>query len=88
MKIDLSKEKLQLEYPCEWLYKLIGADERAVRTAIAETITERSHTIANSNTSSNGKYQSLNLSLTVESDEDRTGIYQSLKNHPAIKMVL
>ncbi len=88
MKIDLSKEKLQLEYPCEWLYKLIGADEKAIRAAITKTINDRSHTISNSNKSSKGKYKSLNLSLTVESDEDRTGLFHALKKHPAIKMVL
>jgi len=88
MRIDLSKEKLQLEYPCKWLYKIIGRDEKAMRRAVAEIVPSRSHTIVNSNTSSNGKYQSMNLSLTVESDNDRTGIFQSLKSHHAIKMVL
>jgi putative lipoic acid-binding regulatory protein len=49
---------------------------------------EREHSISHSNTSRGGKYISLNLDLLVHNEEDRQFIYEALKAHQHIKMVL
>ncbi|MBU0485893.1 MAG: DUF493 domain-containing protein [Proteobacteria bacterium] len=81
-------QKLELEYPCNWQYKVIGEDHEKMRLAIAEFVQDVSCSINHSKSSSSGKYHSLNLEIVVESEEVRILIYQELKNHPAVKMVL
>ncbi|MEJ2031569.1 MAG: DUF493 family protein [Deltaproteobacteria bacterium] len=44
--------------------------------------------ITHSNSSKSGKYHCLNVELIVQTEEVRNGLYQTLKNHPAIRIVL
>ena len=81
-------QKLVLEYPCSWCYKVVGEEREKLENAIREVIREREHKITHSNTSSGGKYISLNLDLLVHNDDDRTFIYEALKAHQHVKMVL
>lgn len=82
------KEKLQLEYPCSWTYKLIGLEEAAIIEAIADVILEREHSLEHSNNSKSGKYISMNLDIIIHNEDERNFIYEALKKHQNIKMVL
>lgn len=84
---EIDKE-LILEYPCNWCYKLIGEERAKLEAAIHQVVLEREHRIAHSNTSRNGKYVSLNLDLLVHNEEDRQFIYEALRAHDNVKMVL
>jgi putative lipoic acid-binding regulatory protein len=84
----MDEQGLKLKYPCQWIYKIIGLDEDHMRSIVSEIIKERACTTIHSRSSRTGKYHCLNLQLQVESDDDRTGIYEALRRHPAIKMVL
>lgn len=77
-----------MEYPCRWIYKIIGSDNRTTRRAVEEIVKGRDYTITPSNISKTGRYHSLNLEMTVDDEEDRTGTYDKLQGHPAVKMVL
>ncbi len=88
MNLKLDSQKLEWEYPCEWGYKVIGIDQEKVRTAIEEIVGDRSSAITPSNSSKTGKYHSLSLEVGVGSEEERNEIYEALKKHPAVKMVL
>ncbi|MCD6487555.1 MAG: DUF493 domain-containing protein [Syntrophobacterales bacterium] len=92
MKIEktLNKDgqKLIIEYPCRWIYKIIGSDSRETKKAIKEIVNGCDYTITPSNTSKACKYHSLNLEVLVDDEGHRTGIYDKLRNNPAIKMVL
>ncbi len=81
-------EQLEMDYPCLWLYKLIGADEASLRQAVLEVIEVDGVTIEQSNTSSGGKYVSLNVEVRVSSAAERTGIYDALRAHGSVRMVL
>ena len=81
-------QKLELEYPCSWKYKIIGEERRKLEEAVHSVILERTHTLDHSKTSKTGKYVSLNLDLIVHNEDDRTFIYEALKAHQHIKMVL
>lgn len=81
-------EKLELTYPCSWAYKLIGYEKEAIQNAIHEVILEREHTLEHSKASKAGKYVSMNLELLVHNEDDRNFIYEALKRHQQIKMVL
>ncbi|WP_345992837.1 DUF493 domain-containing protein [Sulfurimonas sp. HSL-1716] len=86
--INDSKEKLVLEYPCSWCYKVIGEHEEHIQIAVKEIILEKPHILKLSNTSKKGKYVSMNLDLVINNEDERTFIYEALKNHQHIKMVL
>ena len=85
---DRPGRKPDLHYPCAWGYKVIGSDAERLRAAIAEVIQELPHTVQISNKSLTGKYICLELELIVPDEECRLGIYDRLRRHPAIKIVL
>jgi len=86
--IDLSNKKLDLSYPCKWCYKLIVEEEHHAKNATKDIIQDREHTLAMSKTSKKGKYKSYSLELIVDDEEDRQMIYEMLKKHHNIKMVV
>lgn len=88
MKINESGGKPDIDYPCPWGYKVIGSDVERLRSAIAEVIQERPHTVTPSNRSLTGKYHCLDVEIIVPSEECRLEIYESLRKHPAVKVVL
>ena len=85
---DEKKQKLQLGYPCSWVYKIIGPDKDQMQIAVVEIIRDCKYKISPSRSSETAKYQCLNVELTVESEFQRTALYKALKAHPAVKMVL
>jgi putative lipoic acid-binding regulatory protein len=82
-----TNKKPDITYPCVWLYKVIGEDGTAITQAI-KAVCPVTISISHSNTSSSGKYCSLNVEIEVADEATRLAIYQNLKNHFAIKMVL
>jgi putative lipoic acid-binding regulatory protein len=86
--INDSDQKLELEYPCDWRYKVIGEERAKLEAAIHSVILEREHKLEHSNASKSGKYVSLNLDLLVQNEEERQFIYEALKAHQDVKMVL
>lgn len=81
-------DKLELEYPCSWTYKLISLDKKALQKAVHDVISQREHKLAHSKNSKAGKYISMSLDLLVQNEDDRNFIYEALKAHQNIKMVL
>ncbi len=77
-----------IEYPCNWIYKVIGSDFNSVKEAIAEVISDKSYSVDESNTSSKGAYVSVKVELLVENEDIRNSIFNNLKQHSKIKMVL
>ena len=84
----LKGEKLELQYPCNWCYKVIASEKEALQKAVKDVIDEREHKLSSSNSSKTGKYISMNLDMLVHNEEDRQFIYDALKKHQDIKMVL
>lgn len=86
--LNARDEKLELEYPCNWSYKLIATEVEALKKAISDVIDVRNHTLTHSKNSKGGKYISMNLNMLVHNEDDRNFIYEALKKHQDIKMVL
>lgn len=86
--INDSNQKVVIEYPCNWCYKLIASEKFALEQAIKDVIDERDHKVSPSNKSKTGKYISMSLDLLVHNEDDRTFIFDALKKHQNIKMVL
>jgi len=88
VNIDEIDKKLELEYPCNWCYKIIGKDRDKLHDTISKLLLERDHNIEHSNSSSSGKYICLNLDLLVHSDDDREALYEALRDNEHITRVL
>lgn len=88
MKEEQKKSPKQINYPCSWLYKVIGSDRENLHQALLEIVGKASCDITFSKSSSRGKYHCLNLEITVRSEEERNEIYMALKTHPNVKIVL
>lgn len=86
--IDLSKEKLELNYPCTWEYKLVVVEHIDIKMTVKDVISNREHKVKESKVSSKGKYKSYTLELLVHNEDDRKEIYKMLGDHSNIKMVL
>ena len=78
----------EIEYPCTWVYKVIGRDCTLLKELIVSACAPQSVKISHSNTSSGGKYHSLSAELRVEDETTRLAIYENLKNSPGVKFVL
>ena len=81
-------KKNEIEYPCDWNFKIIGQDEELLRKAATGLLGSRNYTINNSKASSGGKYLSLNLVVNVKDEVDRNEIFNSLQKDSAIKHIL
>ncbi len=86
--IDLSKEKLELNYPCNWEYKLIVLEHINIKSTVKDVILDREHKVNESKVSTKGKYKSYTLEMLVHNEDDRKEIYKMLGDHSNIKMVL
>ena len=80
--------KPRIDYPCSWVYKVIGRDPEGLRGAIAEVMNGSEHNVTLSRSSKSGAYHCLNLEMTVESEPVRIGIYERLRRHPSVIMVM
>lgn len=89
-------QRPQIEYPCQWGFKIIGNDEQSVREGIRECLREclepeqpeRPVQIGGGRTSSGGKYVSVSLSLEVRDEQERNTLFRALADRPEVKMVI
>ncbi len=86
--IDLNKHKLELDYPCNWKYKIVIIESINVQYISKDIFGERNHKVKESKVSKKGKFKSYNIELVVHSDDDRKEIHRLLDEHKDIKMVL
>ena len=80
-------EKASIDYPCEWVYKVIGSDKESVYGATASIMQDGAYQISDSNTSKTGKYLSFNVTTMVGDEAYRNKIYQAFKEHNDIRFV-
>ncbi len=88
MILDNEDQKPNIEYPCEWVYKVIGLDVDKILKAIEEAAMGITYNVTPSNISKNGKYFSLNFSIEVPNETIRNLIFEKLERNPDIKYVL
>ena len=78
----------EIEYPCPWNFKVIGREEDRMRQAIAEIMGNSAYRLTFSNQSRHGKYCSLNLDMVVLDEPHRLDIFEALRHHRNIRIVL
>ena len=82
------KKRPEIEYPCEWSYKVIGVDKERVRDAAETVMSNRQYLLQYSKSSKSGKYHSWTINLVVESQEERDSLFMALKTHQDVKLVI
>jgi len=82
------EKKLELVYPCAWVYKIIGRNEAGLRAAVTQVLGARECLVVPSRTSSGGKYLCLDVELVVASAEERAAAFHAFKAHPEVMLVL
>jgi len=75
------QDKLELDYPCNWSYKVIGED-------IEKITHQRNANVKQTNKSKNGKYTTYNVQMLVHNEDDRHTLFDLFKEHCDIKIVL
>jgi putative lipoic acid-binding regulatory protein len=83
-----SLDRPVIEYPCNWIYKVVGEDRTLLRDVIIKACLPHAVTISYSQSSSKGKYHSINAELVIPDETARLRIYEILKSHSAVKIVL
>jgi uncharacterized protein len=82
------EEKLELEYPCKWEYKLIGKEEEGIKKMALVIAEGRAFSLNISNKSSSGKFVSVTLEVLVYNDDERVYIYEELRKSKHILYIL
>jgi len=80
--------KPHLVYPCGWEYRVIGADEDAMRKAIGAVMGPRPHLVQDGNQSRQGRWRSLSVTLEVQTEKERDALHVALRDHDAVRMVI
>lgn len=88
MLIDENSKRPEIEYPCNWDYKIIGTDVSEMIKIIEEAVGDLSYEISPSNISKKGNYFSLNLTVSVPSEIVRDIIFQKISSSAFVKIVI
>ena len=88
--------KPAITYPCRWSYKLIGHAEAEIRLAVdrsasaqfGDSLESREPRMEQSRTSSGGRFLSFNLTLRVDDEQERLGLFNALGEAPEILIVI
>jgi putative lipoic acid-binding regulatory protein len=81
-------DKPQIEYPCEWGFKIIGRDLEKLEICAKEILLAKEYRCKVGNVSKNGKFYSYNAYCQVISEDERDKIYKDFKTHKDVKMVM
>lgn len=86
--MHLPDERPRIDYPADWIYQVIGADEERLRKAVREVAGDRPHVLALSKTSRTGKYVSLEVQVRVRDERERLDVFEALAAHSEVRIVL
>lgn len=88
MEFNSQNKPLNIQYPCNWQYKIIGTNVDNMISAVEEILTGYEYSLTPSNISRNEKYYSLNIDAFVPSEIIKNIIFQKLTEHRSIKYVI
>ncbi|MHC4939118.1 MAG: HP0495 family protein [Planctomycetota bacterium] len=80
--------ELELTYPREWAYRIIGTHEKLIRQLVDDILGEHPYEIEPSNESTSGRYVSMHLRVEVMNQAQRDDIFARLIADETVKVVL
>jgi putative lipoic acid-binding regulatory protein len=78
----------QLDYPCEWGYRVIAGQEAHIRLAIRQAFGEHPVRLGEVRRSSGGRWCSMSVDTTVDNEDQRRSFFERLKHSAGIRLVL
>ncbi len=87
MILDENSKRPEIEYPCNWDYKIIGTDVSEMIKVIEEAVGDLTYDLSPSNISKKGNYFSLNLTVYVPSEIVRDLIFRKVSSSAFVKIV-
>ena len=87
MILGENEKRPQIDYPCEWSYRIIGDDIKKMVGAVEDAVKGLEYDLQASNISNKGNYFSISLKVFVDNEVVRDLVYEKLKNHKNVKMV-
>jgi len=78
----------QLEYPCEWGYRLIAGQESHIRLAVRQAFGGHPVRLGELRRSTGGRWCSMGVDTTVMNEEQRQTFFEKLRGCVGIRMVL
>ncbi len=81
-------DKPLIAYPCEWSYKIIGADRALLANAIADLLEPFDSHFRESRQSRTGRFTSFEVTVRVETEAERNAVFDGLRRIPGVKLVL
>ncbi len=84
----MEEQTLNLDYPCEWEYRVIGSDPVLLEQAIKEVMGVRDYACQEGRQSGGGKWVTRVVSLMVQDEPERIRLYEELRSHQDVKIVL
>lgn len=81
-------DKPIIAYPCEWSYKVIGADRAVMTRAIADLLEPFDSRFRESRQSRTGRFTSFEVTVRVETEAERNAVFDELRSIPSVKLVL
>jgi len=82
------RDRPHIEYPCDWEYRVIGADAAALEAAVRGVLGDEEYALSAGNTSPKGRWRTLRVELRVRTEEHRDELHRRLREHPDVRMVL
>jgi len=86
--MDNDNHKPEIDYPCNWGYKVIGTDVNQILSAIEESALGLDYSVSPSNVSRTGKYFSFNVVMEVPNEVVRDLVFENLQKNEHIKFVI
>ncbi|MBB5347593.1 DUF493 domain-containing protein [Desulfoprunum benzoelyticum] len=86
--MNLQDHRPHIVYPCIWSYKVIGEEADLLRQAILQACAPHPVKITVGRSSRGGRYHSLEATIEIGDEQTRLTIFERLKNHPAVKILL
>jgi len=77
-----------MDYPCEWGYRVIAGQESHIRLAVQQAFGGHPVRLGEVRRSTGGRWCSMSVDTTVQSDEERLTFFEKLRHAAGIRLVL
>jgi putative lipoic acid-binding regulatory protein len=77
-----------MDYPCEWGYRVIAGQESHIRLAVQQAFGGHPVRLGEVRRSTGGRWCSMSVDTTVQSDEERMTFFEKLRHAAGIRLVL
>lgn len=86
--VESVPERPEIPYPCRWTYQVVGEGERELLEHLEAVLAGLAHEKRVTRKSAGGRYTSIEVVLTVESEVQRLELGAAILRHAAVRVVI